>query len=281
MTRYILNGDTIIDARILLEINLNWQKNQDTFAIYCTDRKSIEQPIKQLEEFGIFPKIIEICANQKYIDIYIDMIRTMRGSDPNEIMIHYILDTIHRLTEPVLFMPSPSTYNLLNISADRIKQMNMTIDDLTAEYNLDPLLVRIDEGELIRNPVVIILNDRDMNHTHDLKCTDLSQTNNRIVISKDHLVNDRVLFSLNGLTDIKIEYISGDPCGAFLRGTRKNLKKKRSARKINWMVFEETFNVEHNNTIFAVHNRNFLYVQIFHKIYRIKDNIATYLFDAV
>jgi len=280
MTRYIMSDDTFIDAKTLLEINLNWQKNKDTFAIYCRDRKSIEHPIKQLEEFGISPKIIEICANQKYIDIYIAMMRTMRGDDTTDPMIPYhILDTIHRLAEPIPFIPVPSTHNLLNMSADSIGQMNMTIGELNAEYNLDPLLVRIDARDLIRNPVVILLDDLDLTKTPDLKRTSPSQSIDRIVISGDHLVNDRVLFSLDGLTDIKVQYISEDPSRGLLRGLQKNLKKKRGSRTIKWMSAKETFNIQHDNTIFAVHNLNLLYFEIFHKIYRIKNNIATYLFD--
>lgn len=284
MTRYIMDVDTIITVRDLLEIDLNWQKNRDTFSVYCMDRKSIEPKIKRLGEFGIYPKIIEISTNQKYIDIYIHMMQTINGIGKIEPpIIHNILDTIYSLAPPVPFIPPFSQNNLLNISIDRIKQLDMTIDEMYAEYNLDRLLVRIDEKELIRNPVVILLDGDDMTKTCDKKSNNNAPQKaiNKIIISKDYIVNDRVLFLLDGFTGIKIQYVPGELCIGALKGSRKNLKKKRDAKKINWLLYEETINVEHDNIIFAVHNRNYQYIEIFNKIYRIKNNTATYLIDAM
>lgn len=274
MTRRIIESDTKLCVRELLEIDLNWKESQDTFSIYCEDRKSIETTIQQLKDFGIFPRIIEIHKNRQYIDIYIHKMQTVDGMSGIEPGTTYlILDTIYRLKPMQVFVPIPSTYNLLDMPIERIREMKMTITELYDEYNLDSLLVRIDESDVMINPVVVSI-DKEHENSKIYKISN-------IVISNNNFIDNRSLFLLNGLSGIKIQYPSPDPQEKFLYASWKKIKKKKSHRQISWIALDDAIIIENDSNKFALPNKNYMYIEVFHKIYRIKNNTAIYLFDTI
>jgi len=274
MTRYIIESDINLHVKELLEIYLNWKKNQDTFSIYCEDRKLIESTIQLLKDFGIFPRIIEINKNQQYIDIYIHLMQITQAIESIEpMLIYYILDRIYRLKPAINFIPVSATYHLLDRSIEWVKEMNMTIAELYDEYNLDSLLVRIDERDVIVDPIVISLDNKYKN-------TDMQKIS-KILISKNNLINGRALFILDGLSGIKIQYSPNEPYGELLNASWKKFKKKKTYRSIDWIASDDVIIIQDDLIRFAIPNKNQRYVEVFRKIYRIKNNKVYYLFDAV